>query len=137
MKEKFKNLSTPVGIVLSIVAVILFTGLLLGLGFVLGKIPGLNEQNDYLLQAIAEFIILIVFLIITFVIGYTRIFTENVAGWLRSLYTGGFFVVYCTDLSLRYVKSGKCKTCFGNYILYSCYFSGWTGRRTGLSRCHF
>ncbi|RHR85709.1 CPBP family intramembrane metalloprotease [Roseburia sp. AF15-21] len=95
MKEKFKNLSTPVGIVLSIVAVILFTGLLLGLGFVLGKIPGLNEQNDYLLQAIAEFIILIVFLIITFVIGYTRIFTENVAGWLRSLYTGGFFVVYC------------------------------------------
>ena len=31
MKEKFKNLSTPVGIVLSIVAVILFTGLLLGL----------------------------------------------------------------------------------------------------------
>lgn len=95
MKEKFKNLSAPVGIVLSIVAVILFTGLLLGLGFVLGKIPGLNEQNDYLLQAIAEFIILIVFLIITFVIGYTRIFTENVAGWLRSLYTGGFFVVYC------------------------------------------
>ena len=75
MKEKFKNLSAPVGIVLSIVAVILFTGLLLGLGFVLGKIPGLNEQNDYLLQAIAEFIILIVFLIITFVIGYTRIFT--------------------------------------------------------------
>ena len=68
MKEKFKNLSAPVGIVLSIVAVILFTGLLLGLGFVLGKIPGLNEQNDYLLQAIAEFIILIVFLIITFVI---------------------------------------------------------------------
>ena len=63
MKEKFKNLSAPVGIVLSIVAVILFTGLLLGLGFVLGKIPGLNEQNDYLLQAIAEFIILIVFLI--------------------------------------------------------------------------
>ena len=53
MKEKFKNLSAPVGIVLSIVAVILFTGLLLGLGFVLGKIPGLNEQNDYLLQAIA------------------------------------------------------------------------------------
>ena len=95
MKEKFKNLSAPVGIVLSIVAVILFTGLLLGLGFVLGKIPGLNEQNDYLLQAIAEFIILIVFLIITFVIGYARIFTENVAGWLRSLYTGGFFVVYC------------------------------------------
>ena len=95
MKEKFKNLSAPVGIVLSIVAVILFTGLLLGLGFVMGKIPVLNEQNDYLLQAIAEFIILIVFLIITFVIGYTRIFTENVAGWLRSLYTGGFFVVYC------------------------------------------
>ena len=34
MKEKFKNLSAPVGIALSIVAVILFTGLLLGLGFV-------------------------------------------------------------------------------------------------------
>lgn len=37
MKEKFKNLSAPVGIVLSVVAVILFTGLLLGLGFVMGK----------------------------------------------------------------------------------------------------
>ncbi len=128
---------------MSIVAVILFTGLLLGLGFVLGKIPGLNEQNDYLLQAIAEFIILIVFLIITFVIGYTRIFTENVAGWLRSLYTGGFFVVYCLFSLIAQIylcsmsKSGKCKTCFGNYILYSCYFSGWTGRRTGLPRCHF
>ena len=115
MKEKFKNLSAPVGIVLSIVAVILFTGLLLGLGFVLGKIPGLNEQNDYLLQAIAEFIILIVFLIITFVIGYTRIFTENVAGWLRSLYTGGFFVVYCLFRSEERRVGKECRSRWSPY----------------------
>lgn len=42
MKEKFKNLSAPVGIVLSIVAVILFTGLLLGLGFDFRKNSGIK-----------------------------------------------------------------------------------------------
>lgn len=94
MKEKFKNLPIPLGIVLSLAAVALFVGLLLGTGFILSFIPGMSDQNEYLQQAIAELIILIVFLVITYVIGYNSIFSENKAGWLRSFYAGGFFVVY-------------------------------------------
>ena len=95
MKEKFKNLPIPAGIALSLVFTVLFVGLLMGTGFILSLIPRMTDQNEYLQQGLAELFILIVFLIITYALGYHEIFRENKAGWLRSFYTGGFFVVYC------------------------------------------
>lgn len=105
MKQKFKNLSIPVGIALSLLFTALFVGLLTASGLALGMIPGIAYQDEYLLQAISELIILIIFLIITRAIGYDDIFKENKAGWLRSFYTGGFFVVYCLYCLLSQVYS--------------------------------
>ena len=58
-------------------------------------IPGMEKADDYLLQAIVETVVLVIFLGITYIFGLWDIFKENAAGWTRSLYTGGFFIVYC------------------------------------------
>mgnify|MGYP000455395400 CR=1 FL=1 len=60
-----------------------------------GLIPGMEKADDYLLQAIVETVVLVIFLGITYIFGLWDIFKENAAGWTRSLYTGGFFIVYC------------------------------------------
>ena len=61
----------------------------------MGLIPGMEKADDYLLQAIVETVVLVIFLGVTYLFGLWDIFKENAAGWTRSLYTGGFFIVYC------------------------------------------
>ena len=95
MKQKLRNLSAPANIIFAILAVFIFIALLQWSGKVLGLIPGMEKADDYLLQAIVETVVLVIFLGITYLFGLWDIFKENAAGWARSLYTGGFFIVYC------------------------------------------
>lgn len=95
MKQKLRNLSAPANIIFAILAVFIFIALLQWSGKVLGLIPGMENADDYLLQAIVETVVLVIFLGITYLFGLWDIFKENAAGWTRSLYTGGFFIVYC------------------------------------------
>ena len=95
MKQKLRNLSAPANIIFAILAVFIFIAPLQWSGKVLGLIPGMEKVDDYLLQAIVETVILVIFLGITYIFGLWDIFKENAAGWTRSLYTGGFFIVYC------------------------------------------
>ena len=95
MKQKLRNLSAPANIIFAILAVFLFIAPLQWSGKVLGLIPGMEKADDYLLQAIVETVVLVIFLGITYLFGLWDIFKENAAGWTRSLYTGGFFIVYC------------------------------------------
>ena len=95
MKQKLRNLSAPANIIFAILAVFIFIALLQWSGKVLGLIPGMEKADDYLLQAIVETVVLVIFLGITYLFGLWDIFKENVAGLTRSLYTGGFFIVYC------------------------------------------
>lgn len=91
MKQKLRNLSAPANIIFAILAVFIFIALLQWSGKVLGLIPGMEKADDYLLQAIVETVVLVIFLGITYLFGLWDIFKENAAGWTRSLYTGGFF----------------------------------------------
>ena len=95
MKQKLRNLSAPANIIFAILAVFIFIAPLQWSGKVLGLIPGMEKADDYLLQAIVETVVLVIFLGITYIFGLWDIFKENAAGWTRSLYTGGFFIVYC------------------------------------------
>lgn len=95
MKQKLRNLSAPANRIFAILAVFIFIALLQWSGKVLGLIPGMEKADDYLLQAIVETVVLVIFLGITYLFGLWDIFKENAAGWTRSLYTGGFFIVYC------------------------------------------
>ena len=95
MKQKLRNLSAPANIIFAILAVFIFIAPLQWSGKVLGLIPGMEKADDYLLQAIVETVVLVIFLGITYLFGLWDIFKENAAGWTRSLYTGGFFIVYC------------------------------------------
>lgn len=95
MKQKLRNLSAPANIIFAILAVFLFIAPLQWSGKVLDLIPGMEKADDYLLQAIVETVVLVIFLGITYLFGLWDIFKENAAGWTRSLYTGGFFIVYC------------------------------------------
>ena len=95
MKQKLRKLSAPANIIFAILAVFIFIAPLQWSGKVLGLIPGMEKADDYLLQAIVETAILVIFLGITYLFGLWDIFKENAAGWTRSLYTGGFFIVYC------------------------------------------
>lgn len=55
-----------------------------------GTDSGHGKADDYLLQAMVETVVLVIFLGITYIFGLWDIFKENAAGWTRSLYTGGF-----------------------------------------------
>lgn len=90
MKQKLRNLSAPANIIFAILAVFIFIAPLQWSGKVLGLIPGMEKADDYLLQAIVETVVLVIFLGITYIFGLWDIFKENAAGWTRSLYTGGF-----------------------------------------------
>ncbi len=92
MKQKLRNLSAPANIIFAILAVFIFIALLQWSGKVLGLIPGMEKADDYLLQAIVETVVLVIFLGITYLFGLWDIFKENVAGWTRSLYTGGYLI---------------------------------------------
>ena len=94
MKQKLRNLSAQANIIFAILAVFIFIAPLQWSGKVLGLIPGMEKADDYLLQAMVETVVLVIFLGITYLFGLWDIFKENAAGWTRSLYTGGFFIVY-------------------------------------------
>ena len=87
MKQKLRNLSAPANIIFAILAVFIFIAPLQWSGKVLGLIPGMEKADDYLLQAIVETVVLVIFLGITYIFGLWDIFKENAAGWTRSLYT--------------------------------------------------
>lgn len=62
MKQKLRNLSAPANIIFAILAVFLFIAPLQWSGKVLGLIPGMEKADDYLLQAIVETVVLVIFL---------------------------------------------------------------------------
>ena len=66
MKQKLRNLSAPANIIFAILAVFLFIAPLQWSGKVLGLIPGMEKADDYLLQAIVETVVLVIFLGITY-----------------------------------------------------------------------
>ena len=69
MKQKLRNLSAPANIIFAILAVFLFIAPLQWSGKVLGLIPGMEKADDYLLQAIVETVVLVIFLGITYLFG--------------------------------------------------------------------
>ena len=79
MKQKLRNLSAPANIIFAILAVFLFIAPLQWSGKVLGLIPGMEKADDYLLQAIVETVVLVIFLGITYLFGLWDIFKENAA----------------------------------------------------------
>lgn len=62
MKQKLRNLSAQANIIFAILAVFIFIAPLQWSGKVLGLIPGMEKVDDYLLQAIVETVILVIFL---------------------------------------------------------------------------
>ena len=74
MKQKLRNLSAPANIIFAILAVFIFIAPLQWSGKVLGLIPGMEKVDDYLLQAIVETVILVIFLGITYLFGLWDIF---------------------------------------------------------------
>ncbi len=81
MKQKLRNLSAPANIIFAILAVFIFIAPLQWSGKVLGLILGMEKADDYLLQAIVETVVLVIFLGITYIFGLWDIFKENAAGW--------------------------------------------------------
>ena len=81
MKQKLRNLSAPANIIFAILAVFIFIAPLQWSGKVLGLIPGMEKADDYLLQAIVETVVLVIFLGITYIFGLWDIFKENAAGF--------------------------------------------------------
>ena len=77
MKQKLRNLSAPANIIFAILAVFIFIAPLQWSGKVLGLIPGMEKADDYLLQAIVETVVLVIFLGITYIFGLWDIFKEN------------------------------------------------------------
>lgn len=76
MKQKLRNLSAPANIIFAILAVFIFIAPLQWSGKVLGLIPGMEKADDYLLQAIVETVVLVIFLGITYLFGLWDIFKE-------------------------------------------------------------
>ena len=62
MKQKLRNLSAPANIIFAILAVFIFIAPLQWSGKVLGLIPGMEKADDYLLQAIVETVVLVIYL---------------------------------------------------------------------------
>ena len=95
MKQKLRNLSAPANIIFCHSCSFYFHCTLAVERKSAGTDSGHGKGDDYLLQAIVETVVLVIFLGITYIFGLWDIFKENAAGWTRSLYTGGFFIVYC------------------------------------------
>ena len=95
MRTKIEKMPIPVVILLGVVLTGVFIATLAGTGRIVDCIPGIATQSEYLLQTLAEIGELVIFLIILKVLGHMEILKENKAGWLKSLYVAGFFVVYC------------------------------------------
>ena len=77
MKQKLRNLSASANIIFAILAVFIFIAPLQWSGKVLGLIPGMEKADDYLLQAIVETVVLVIFLGITYIFGLWDIFKEG------------------------------------------------------------
>ena len=61
MKQKLRNLSAQANIIFAILAVFIFIAPLQWSGKVLGLIPGMEKTDDYLLQAMVETVVLVIF----------------------------------------------------------------------------
>lgn len=95
MREKLMKVPVAVTLLLSLVCTGIFVAILNYIGYAFGLIPAMADRSMYFQQAAAEFVILVIFLIIAGIFGQLRILQENKLGWLMTLYVGGFFVVYC------------------------------------------